>query len=189
MIATGLRQSVPYIYVKAYLLTTLISIFASRPVTSRLQYAQLEQFKRYRQIRVKILRDVAVARQRILQASKEVQEQLSKFAVTDGNKSLPASQAAVPNRAEDRGNAQKSWRLVDQVRELGIRREQATARDDKPPDEQLDERITFSRSVQDPWHQRWRRRVDELARVRRLMREDDADLRTFPELNWNATVR
>ncbi len=38
-VATSLRRSVPYLFVKTYLLTTLVSIFASRPVTSRLQQA------------------------------------------------------------------------------------------------------------------------------------------------------
>ncbi|PWZ01704.1 FabD/lysophospholipase-like protein [Testicularia cyperi] len=36
---------------------------------------------------------------------------------------------------------------------------------------------------------RWSQRARDLAQVRRLLRTDDADVKTYPELNWDAHVR
>ena len=46
-------------------------------------------------------------------------------------------------------------------------------------------RQSHPRAILDRWYQR----TVDLARVKKLLREDDRDVRTYPEIEWDATVR
>ncbi|KFA74367.1 hypothetical protein S40288_06681 [Stachybotrys chartarum IBT 40288] len=76
-------------------------------------------------------------------------------------------------------------------------------RDDAPGREpqslaQVAKQLVISPELAGPWAsqsrvreivRRWYHRAVDLAQLKRLLRRDDADVRAYPELNWDATVR
>jgi hypothetical protein len=256
-IATSLRRSVPYLYAKTYLLTTLVSIFASRPVTARLQdqYQYQQQLQHRRKVKDEqdgragnerereampwpYLRRLQVLRERLLRdaatfvggdRAEKINASSSKAIISQEQNSAPASlDRSSSSRPPDFSNypAQRDWLLNEQVEDLDIRRRQEAEREEKlrkqtgpaataasilqtittpraahaPPASPASSTDTDLIEEQSPpWVrpnerqegllQRWKMRVRELARVRGLMKKDDGDTATYPELHWNATVR
>ncbi len=145
-ILTTIRQSSAYLYLKAYGLCALVTIFKAAPVSSRLpRVGEVLHLHRYKIIATRL-----------------------------GPRIVPLEQYESPSSSE---------RVEDKSKLAGAHRKSS---------------VVISPELVGPWlrqsHpravlQRWWQRTGDLARVRRLLREDDGDTRTYPEVDWDATVR
>lgn len=143
VVLTTIRQSPAYLYLKAYCLCALVSLFQVAPVTSRLPdiSARLHHVE-YRIITTRLGKRLAPVKR---------------------YKSW--SRVTAEERPRDAYTVSSLGSMPDQVTPL---------------------------ARQHPFRNRlktWYWRAVDLAQIKMLLRRDEKDLRTYPELNWDATVR
>ena len=141
---TTIRQSPAYLYVKAYCLCALITLFQAAPVSARLPH-------------------------------------IGRHPIFDKNRPSP-TRVTSP--------------LASKVRPQSFFRQnrEKTPSDDPPPasNQPTSSESTNPQTKKTPPGailRRWLQRALDLAQIKKLLRQDDKDFQTYPELAWDATVR
>ncbi|KAH7175292.1 acyl transferase/acyl hydrolase/lysophospholipase [Dactylonectria macrodidyma] len=144
VVLRALRQSPSYLYVKAYCLCTLVTLFKATPVSSTLTLvrAQLDTEKKKR-------RAIPNGGPRLVTIDDHGGSLVSRRTSTQSSASLSPSLDP----------ASKSRSTIGKKSYLG--------------------RIS----------KRWHKRALDLAQINFLLRRDEQDLMTYPEMEWDATVR
>ncbi len=140
---TTIRKSLAYLYLKAYCLCALVTVFKATPVSSRLpKIGETLQLHKYKVISTRL-----------------------------GPRIVPVEHHA-PTLGRHGG--ERKGRVL-KVKDLIISRELIG-----PWARQSHPRVILER-----W---WQRAID-LARIKKFLKEDDKDIRTYPEIEWDAVVR
>ena len=172
LLLSRIRSSPTYLYLKCYLICTLVTLFAARPVSSRLNVNGAWLWPESNE------------------PSRPHRRQSSTSATASAEGGTPARPAE---------RRYLWWHPIFQARTQTEGTEEASPGGERrfpfpfpfalPPPQLPLNLPPPMRLPQVPWLQRWRWRLHDMAQLRTLMARDLVDRDMYPELDWDAQVR
>ncbi|KAI5459579.1 acyl transferase/acyl hydrolase/lysophospholipase [Mariannaea sp. PMI_226] len=145
VILRAVRQSPAYLYVKAYCLCALVSLFKTTPISSAISHVKHQLNSTHSQ------KEIILANSTDFQVARRVD--------------------------------------AHALRATPIANNRGGHRNPGPNTRSISNSIPKADSGLQRVIKRWQKRAEDLSAVKTLLRRDDKDIKTYPELEWDATVR